>query len=340
MLFLYIDAFLLKCCVQIANAIEHWDEALDSLNCAIRLNPKNVASYQMRGNINVKLRFFQRAYKDLKFVLAESTTGKMDTQFYGVYILLAKCENQFGNVARGIKYLHTGLTAMGKQLEPKQKTDMYMELVINYLTISDVQNIVKYMDKIFAIDPSHLLAHGYNGLFHQNKGDAVRSITAYEQVLKSNPEEIQSLHFIGLGHFAQGHYREAISWFDKLLAVDPNHYAWCLRQMAYFRWRHLDTPLDQYNPDASLHWLVKDAWIRRSSKSDYCQSNQFCHKNLELVTAADVATLQASGDSVAQSMETFYSAEDTAKFWRLVKRTKLISAWIQVDSPGFLIHRR
>lgn len=293
----------------------------------------------MRGNIYVKLRLFQRAYADLKFALSESKEGEMDSQFYGIYILLAKCENQFGNVSRGIKYLHAGL-ASSEKLTPTQKSDLYMELVINYLTISDVKNVKKYLDKIFAIDPSHSLAHGYNGLFYQNKGDAVRSIESYKQVLKVNPKETQSLHFIGLGHFAQGHYHDAISWFNKLLAIDPSHYAWCLREMAYFRWTHMDTPLNQYNPDAALHWLIKDAWIRRSAKSEYCKSNHFCHKNLELVSDAEVEHLQAGDSSVAVTMEAFYSAEETTKFWRMVKMTTSISSWIQVDSPGFLVHRR
>jgi tetratricopeptide (TPR) repeat protein len=324
---------------QIANAIEHWTEALQSLNCAIRLNPSKLSSYQMRGNVFVKLRYFQRAYKDLKFVLSESKEGDLDSRSYVVYILLAKCENQFGNVARGIRYLHTGLADSSEQLTPSHKTDLYMELVINYLTISDVKNVVKYLNKIFAIDPTHLLAHGYSGLFHQNKGEAAKSILSYQKVLQGNPKEIQSLHFIGLGHFAQGHYEEAIAWFDRLLAVDPSHYAWCLKEMAWYRWTRLDTPLDRYNADADLHWLLKDAWIRRSPQADYCKS-RVCHKNLKLVTAGEVKALKGSGSSLAVSMEDFYSSEETAQFLRVVNMTKSISSWIQVDSPGFLVHKR
>lgn len=297
----------------------------------------------MRANINVKKRFFQRAHKDLLLVLAEAKktkTATPDSQAYVVYILLAKCENQFGEVARGIKYLHTGLAALDKHLTPAHRADMYLELVINYLTISDVVNVEKYLGKLFALDPTHLLAHGYNGLFHQNKGEAAASIAAYTQVLASNPREAQSLHFIGLGHLAQGHYREAMDWFDRLLSVDSSHYAWCLKEIAWYRWRQLDTPLSEYSPDAGLHWLLRDAWIRRSPRSEYCRGAASCHKNLQLVTTAEVQALEASSSSVTVRLEDFYSPEQAARFRHLVDTTKQISSWIQVDSPGFLVHRR
>lgn len=318
--------------------MEKWDAAMFSLNCAIRLNPAKMSSYQMRGSIYVKQRYFRRAHADLTTALSGSKQEEPNSQSYVIFILLAKCENQFGNVPRGIKYLQKGI-ATTSDLSSSQLCDLYMELVINYLTISDVDNVEKYLNKIFEIDSAHPMAHGYKGLFYQNRGQAVESIAAYEKVLSITPDEKQSFHFIGLGHFARGHYSAAIDWFDRLLALDPEHYCWCLREMAWYRWKRLDTPLQQYNPDTDLHWLLKDAWIRRSPKSDYCKANK-CHKNLVLVTEAEVRSMVRSGNSVTESMEDFYSAEEIARFLRLRDMTSSVAAWIQVDSPGFLVHRR
>jgi tetratricopeptide (TPR) repeat protein len=293
----------------------------------------------MRANIFVKKRFFQRAYSDLQFVLAEMKDTDLDSQTYVIYILLAKCENQFGNVSKGIEYLRTGLAATKSKLTSSSRADLYLELVINYLTISDVKNIEKYMSKIFLLNEGHGLAHGYNGLFHQNRGEAAKSMVSYHKVLEGNPKEIQSMHFIGLGYFAQGKYLDAMTWFDKPLEVDPNHYAWCLKEMAWYRLQKLDTALDNYNPDTDLHWLLRDAWIRRSPKSEYCRGN-FCHKNLKLVSQADIRAVKSSGKSISIPMSDYYDSEQSDKFRQFLNMTSIISSWIQVDSPGFLIHKR
>jgi tetratricopeptide (TPR) repeat protein len=315
--------------------MEYMDEALESVNCAIRLSPKS-SSYQMRASIYVKLKYYQKAYNDLQLVLSDKKDP--ESLSHTPFILLAKCENQFGNISQGIEYLKTGLRTI-ENLKPAHKTELLLELVINYLTISDTKNVEKHLNEIFGIDSSHLLAHGYNGLYYQNTGQAAKSIKAYKKVLEKNPKEIQSHHFIGLGYFAQGNYAEAINWFDKLLTIDPNHYAWCLREMAWYRWNQLDTVIDYYNFDSEIHWLLKDSWIRKKSKSDYCH-NSFCHKSLKLVSKPTIDKFLTSGNSVTITMQEFYSEKQSNSILQALQMTNIISSWIQVDSPGFLKHKR
>ena len=299
------------------------------------MNPEKILFYEMRGNIYVKQSYFRKAFQDLQFALSKTKTKELDSQSHVLYILLAKCENQFGNVAKGINYLKRGLSTLNDKLTTRQMADLYMELVINYMTISDVKNVEKYLEKIFAIDGSHLLAHGYNGLFHQNKGDAAKSIAAYKRALESNSEEVQSLHFVGLGYFAQGNYSEAIKWFNHVINVDPDHYAWTCKEMAWYRWQKLDVPLDQYNFDSDVHWLIKDSWLRRSPKNDVCKSGA-CRMNLSLVSDSSVAEMK----SMETSMESFYNQERKSKILNALQMSRNVSGWIQVDSPGFLIHKR
>ena len=88
-------------------------------------------------------------------------------------------------------------------------------------------------------------------------GRAKDTISAFRESYRIDPKETQALQFIAISYQALGDYQAAIEWIEKTLQVDPDHYVWSLREIAYYRWKMLDTPFDHYNPDTDIHWLLK-----------------------------------------------------------------------------------
>jgi cytochrome c-type biogenesis protein CcmH/NrfG len=251
-----------------------------------------------------------------------------------LWSIIGRCEREFGEPEKAITALTKSL-----QLESTHK-EALLEMAVTYMSISNARKALEYLDKCLALDPLLKNAHGYKGLLLQNMGRAKDTITAFMEAYRIDPMDTQALQFIAVSYAAMGDYGTAIEWFEKTLLADPDHYVWCLREMAYYRWRMIDVPFAAYNPDTDLHWMLKDAWIRRAPLRNYCGPglNPWCHYKLSLHDPSEVRLLSAGSEGIP--MEKFYNSTRRAQFQELVSLTAPISRWIQVDSPGFLKHER
>lgn len=267
-----------------------------------------------------------------------------------VWNMIGRCEREFGEPEKAIAAQTKAL-----QLESTHKESL-LEMAVTYMSISNARKSLEYLEKVLALDPLLKHAHGYKGLLFQNMGRAKETIEAFREAHLIDPTDTQALQFTAISHQARGDYKSAIEWFEKTLAADPDHYSWCLREIAYYRWQKLDTPFAEYNPDTELHWLLKvsppsslprhlphppqDAWIRRAPLRNYCGPGPkpWCHFELTLHDPSEVRLLSAGSEGIP--MEKFYDEEQKARLKELVSLTSPISRWIQVDSPGFLKHER
>jgi tetratricopeptide (TPR) repeat protein len=168
-----------------------------------------------------------------------------------VWNMIGRCEREFGEPEKAIAAQTKAL-----QLESTHKESL-LEMAVTYMSISNARKSLEYLEKVLALDPLLKHAHGYKGLLFQNMGRAKETIEAFREAHLIDPTDTQALQFTAISHQARGDYKSAIEWFEKTLAADPDHYSWCLREIAYYRWQKLDTPFAEYNPDTELHWLLK-----------------------------------------------------------------------------------
>mmetsp|Transcript_2943 Transcript_2943/g.4462 ORF Transcript_2943/g.4462 Transcript_2943/m.4462 type:complete len:1306 (-) Transcript_2943:83-4000(-) len=314
---------------QILVATGDFDGAIQDLTDALDLE-QTAGLYFSRGNAYMKKKLYVAAKQDL---LAAVTMGMNVPELWS---LIGHCEREFGEPKRAI-------AALTKALDlDKNHKETLLELALTYMSISDSNKSLEYIARALAVDPTIKNAYGYKGLLFQNMGLVNESLAAFRAVYDLDRTDVQALHFTGVLNQAKGDYEAAIEWFDKTLEVDEEHYCWSLREIAFYRWGKLDTPLVEYNPDTDIHWLLKDAWIRRARIQNYCVPGvvSYCHHGLKLHQADDIKKLSTS--SVGISMTNFYDSKNRKKeqFRNLVKMTERIAQWIQVDSPGFLRHRR
>lgn len=273
----------------------------------------------------------QRYWDAKKDAMSAIKLGANTAQLWS---LIGRCEREFGEPEKAISALIKAL-----QLESTHK-EALLEMAVTYMSISNARKALEYLDKCLALDPLMKNAHGYKGLLLQNMGRAKDTITAFMEAYRIDSLDTQALQFIAVSYAAMGNYGNAIEWFEKTLLADPDHYSWCLREIAYYRWQMLDVPFAAYNPDTDLHWLLKDAWIRRAPLRNYCGPgrNPWCHYKLSLHDPNEVRILSAGSGGIP--MEKFYNRTRRTQMKELVTLVAPISRWIQVDSPGFLKHER
>lgn len=176
---------------------------------------------------------------------------KLGTNTAQIWNMIGRCEREFGEPEKAINAQTKAL-----QLESTNK-EVLLEMAITYMSISNARRAVEYIDKALALDPKFKNAHGYKGLLLQNMGRAHDTISAFMEAYKIDQSDTQALQFIAFSNQALGNYKLALEWYDKTLAVDPDHYTWSIREMVYYRWSKLDTPFSDYNADTDIHWLLK-----------------------------------------------------------------------------------
>lgn len=188
---------------------------------------------------------YWHAKKDLMAAL------KMGTNTANLWNLIGRCEREFGEPEKAISAQTKAL-----QIESHSK-EALLEMAITYMSISNARRALEYIDQTLTVDHTVKMAHGYKGLLFQNMGRSRDCIAAFAEALKLDAKDTQALQFTALSYQAMGDYKSAIEWYEKALLVEPEHFSWIQREISYYRWNKLDTPLDEYNPDTDIHWLIK-----------------------------------------------------------------------------------
>lgn len=85
----------------------------------------------------------------------------------------------------------------------------------------------------------------------------------------SIPEAVQNKVNIALCLHGMGCFARAAQAYNTVLASDPNHACWFQKQVLFYTWRLLDTPLDLFNLDHEVLPVLKDAYVKRLSYKYY-----------------------------------------------------------------------
>jgi tetratricopeptide (TPR) repeat protein len=285
---------------QVLMALGETNSSIADLTRAIKIAP-NANSYSTRASAFIRYPRLpppsldpspreQRYWDAKKDAMAAVKLGANTPQLWN---MIGRCEREFGEPEKAIAAQTKAL-----QLESTHKESL-LELAVTYMSVSNARKALEFIEKVLALDPQLKHAHGYKGLLFQNMGRARETIAAFREAYLLDPTDTQALQFTAISHQALGEYEAAIEWFEKTLAADPDHYSWCLREIAYYRWRMLDTPLGDYNPDTDIHWLLK---VRPPSSPPHSHSARMPGSG-ELLFATTVVRAATPG-AISSSLST------------------------------------
>ena len=110
--------------------------------------------------------------------------------------------------------------------DPKQK-------ITEYLLISKATTLIaqsRFREALVSLrallqrDPSLLTAHSLAGQCHLQLQEYDQAQTAFEQVLREQPDRVYPLYYLGLSHFYRRQYDRAASLFENVARLDPRFF--------------------------------------------------------------------------------------------------------------------
>jgi hypothetical protein len=128
-------------------------------------------------------------------------------------------------------------------------------------------------------------------------------------------------------YFALGLFRQSIKTYDEVLKIDPKNSCWFRREIVYFYLKHADDSVISFNLNKAIHPRIKEGFA--TSSYDHVE---FMKGYPEYKSLAIMHSKLAKGNDKPPKMP--------AKGYDVLKVTSKLGAWIQVDSPGFMPHKR
>ena len=191
-----------------------------------------------------------------------------------------------------------------------------------------VGEALRHVNTSIEIDPSVRNTWGYAGLLYQTLGDCQKAIYYLGRTLEIDPFDHTSWLLSAMCYQAELDFANSFRCFDTLLSLKggliaesnvPFH-----REVAFYRMNYLDTPLDEFSFDLVVHSDIKAGLNKRENFPFPSTNNK---------TLGAVARQKASKE-IVQNPAASGRAQDALDV------TKALRGWVQLDSPGFLPHRR
>ncbi len=208
--------------------------------------------YYQRGLVYHQTKNYRKALLDFR---AAEAKGVLTASLYNY---IGMCEGQLGNV-------HASLYAHQKsyEIEPNFK-----EAILNYGQMYKEMGCFDEANKSFLnvlkIDPLYPPGHSYRALLMYGVGNVKEAYSLVLKCIQINPD-ISSLSLAAVCCQSLGNYKLAVTYYNQILEVEPTNYAWFQREIVYFLWSKLDTPLISYNIDRAIDPLIKEGWSKRLS---------------------------------------------------------------------------
>lgn len=130
-----------------------------------------------------------------------------------------------------------------------------------------------------------------------------------------------------LTHFALGEYKAAIQILDDILKEDPKDSAWFKREIVFFYWKYLDENVLSFNINREIHPRVKEGYATSARDQEEFMKDY-----------PEYESLSRKYRYLMQSDDLLFETSD--KILELLSITKGLTKWIQVNSPGFMPHKR
>jgi tetratricopeptide (TPR) repeat protein len=193
------------------------DHALEDYDEAIRLNPKQPATYIDRGAVWARKGDNDKAAADLDqaIKLDEKNAGG-----YAVAALTTKARLDFstGNPERAIADYDEAI-----RLDP-QRAALYLGRAALRKAMADFDHAAADYDEAIKVEPKSALAHDARGDFYSARGDYDRALVDYDKAIESEPDDLAAYSNRALARFYKGEFAKAIDDFVHVTGAQANAY--------------------------------------------------------------------------------------------------------------------
>jgi tetratricopeptide (TPR) repeat protein len=237
--------------------LERYDEALESFDRAIELDPNDGEAWVMKGSVFYKLERYKEALASF------DQASKLDADHQSVWALR-------GYVLHHLKHYEEALVSF----------ELAIKLGANYQEIwvlrgSILKNLKRYdealvsFDRVIELNQNYKLAWTLRGDVLDNLKRYDEALVSYDRVIELDPNNKWA--WINRGDILNNleRYEEALASWDKMIELDPNdHWAWIKRGDVLKNLKHYDEALVSFDRVIELNQNYKLAWTLRGDVLD------------------------------------------------------------------------
>jgi len=180
-------------------------EALACYDSALKINPKYYEAYLRKGDVLYDLR------RDREAIAAFDQGLKINTPFPSADIAVKLLGGKSYVLLQHRKYEEAiACYDIALQLAPKDDR-IYATKISALHKLGKNKEIIATFEKLFKMIPNYTGTINHIGVY-------------YDKLLETNPKNVDILYKKGKVLYDLGEYEEAVATFDKLLAINPDHY--------------------------------------------------------------------------------------------------------------------
>lgn len=190
---------------------EKYDDALTTLDKAIKIDNALPALYNSKGNIFLRLNKPEAATHEYQKAI------ECDDQYAAAF-------NNLGNAYNAQNQLDKAKEQYEKAIALNEHySDAHYNLGILMAKLGESDKAITYLKKALELNPNRPAAHGQLAEIYLQQGDYLNAIEHYQNRLDFEPEHTDA--FFGLGQaYLQNHQMDdAIAAFKKVLILQPKH---------------------------------------------------------------------------------------------------------------------
>jgi tetratricopeptide (TPR) repeat protein len=299
---------------------EELSAALVDMNKVVQLGGDNFGIRFSRGLSYFELGYFKKAQDDFQFALDFALRNNSNSKVTArIYRLLGQCEEEFGEIENSLSFHSKAI-----ELLPNN-SDYFKAHAIAAIDGGLWEDAIISLNKTLALNNESSSAYSIRGLLYQDLGMANQAILDFKRATTLDPNDITSMYFLGISFQSIGKYDQAFQAFDNILNIDHKNSVWFRKEFISYYAGKLDTEFKQFNIDNDFDPAIKEGIIE-------AKTTAFIPKSY--VPYASITSLTYMR---RQSIRNEPVSQDVTL---LLNATKDMNIWMQIDSPGFLTHRR
>ncbi len=188
---------------------ERYDLALEDLNHAIMLAPKQAILYYVRADLFDKMKDFQKALNDL------NQAQMFDSTDANINFLRGKIYETLGNITDALKEYSVAI-AKDSSLD---RAFYNRGIVLDQIGKSDLA-LADYA-QVIALNPSHSKVYNNRAVIYINQTEHEKALADLLKAIKIDPNNARAYGNLGTLAFLKQDYRNAFVFFEKSILLDP-----------------------------------------------------------------------------------------------------------------------
>lgn len=199
--------------------LERYDEAIQSFDEALKIDPQKNYVYCYKGNVLMDLKMYDEAVEAYVKLL------EIDPKNKEAYYFKGRSLNELKRYSDAIKNYDNAL-----EIDPNYESAKNGKSVALYMLGDQLYSLKNYEEAIkcffgaFTIKPDFDDAYVFKGMAYYELGNCNNAIRSYDEALKINPQNTKAFHNKGNAFYKLKNYCEALVNYNQGLEIDPNNY--------------------------------------------------------------------------------------------------------------------